>query len=64
MSYIRKFKHIFTRFSYESGRSKQVAYYKNQEFISLLAYICADRTALLPILIYKSESGDVLDTWI
>jgi hypothetical protein len=62
MGYIRKFKRIFTCFSYKSGRSKQTAYYGNQEFISLLAYICANRTALLSTLIYKSESDDVLDT--
>lgn len=34
------------------------------EFISLLAGICADETALPPTLIYQGESGDMLDTWL
>ena len=36
----------------------------SREFISLLATICADGTALTPALIYQGESGDIQDTWI
>jgi hypothetical protein len=37
---------------------------RNRDFISLLACICADSTALPLTLIYPSESGDPLDTWL
>ncbi len=33
-------------------------------FISLLACICADTTAIPPALIYKGESFDLQDTWV
>jgi hypothetical protein len=35
-----------------------------QEFISLLACICADRTKLPSTLIYKGESYDLLSSWV
>jgi PAS domain-containing protein len=36
----------------------------SREFISLLATICADGSALPPALIYQGASGDLQDTWI
>jgi hypothetical protein len=36
----------------------------SREFISLLATICADGTALPPALIYQGESGDLQDSWL
>ena len=36
----------------------------SREFISLLAGICADGTALPPALIYEGKSGDLQDTWL
>lgn len=36
----------------------------SREFISLLACICADGTALPPGLIYQGDSGDMQDTWL
>jgi hypothetical protein len=36
----------------------------NREFISLLACICADGTAIPPALIYQGESGDLQDVWL
>lgn len=36
----------------------------SREFISLLACICADGTALPPGLIYQAESGDLQDIWL
>jgi hypothetical protein len=35
-----------------------------REFISLLAAICADGTALPPALIYQGDSQDLQDTWL
>jgi hypothetical protein len=36
----------------------------SREFVSLLATICADGTALPPALIYQGESGDLQDSWL
>jgi hypothetical protein len=36
----------------------------SREFISLLACICADGTALPPALIYQGTSSDLQDTWL
>ena len=36
----------------------------SREFISLLAGICADGTALPPALIYQGNSEDLQDTWL
>jgi hypothetical protein len=36
----------------------------SREFITLLACICADITALLTTLIYQGKSQDLIDTWL
>jgi hypothetical protein len=36
----------------------------SREFVSLLACICADGTAIPPALIYQGTSGDLQDTWL
>ena len=36
----------------------------SREFISLLAIICADGSALPPALIYQGDSSDLQDTWL
>ena len=36
----------------------------SREFISLLACICADGTALPPGLIYQGDSDDLQDSWL
>jgi len=36
----------------------------SREFITLLACICADMTALLAALIYQGKSQDLTDTWL
>jgi hypothetical protein len=37
---------------------------RSREFISLLAYICADRTTILLALIYKGASYDLQSSWL
>jgi hypothetical protein len=37
---------------------------RSREFITLLACICADITALPAILIYQGKSQDLIDTWL
>jgi len=36
----------------------------SREFISLLACICADGSAIPPGLIYQGESKDMMDSWL
>jgi len=50
--------------AYKSGRIRHVQQDSNREFISLLACICADGSALPPALIYQGSSGDLQNTWI
>ena len=38
--------------------------YGSREFISLLAVICADGTALAPALVYQGNTHDLQDTWL
>ncbi|PMD26311.1 hypothetical protein NA56DRAFT_733159 [Hyaloscypha hepaticicola] len=57
-------KRIMTKKLYNSGRIISAAQDGSREFISLLASICADGTALPPALIYKGASGDLQDTWL
>jgi hypothetical protein len=57
-------KRILTRELYNCGRITAVKQDGSQEFISLLATICTDRTRVPPALIYKSSSGDLQSSWI
>ena len=53
-----------TRQAYESGHVNSARQDGSREFISLLAFICADGTAGPPALIYKGTSGDLQNTWV
>ena len=55
---------IMTRTAFESGRILGARQDGSREFISLIAYICANQTAILLCLIYKGESHDLMDSWI
>jgi hypothetical protein len=48
----------------KSGKIIGVSQDGNREFLSLLACIYANGTKLPPLLIYKGESHDLLDTWV
>ncbi|PMD28556.1 hypothetical protein NA56DRAFT_667061 [Hyaloscypha hepaticicola] len=60
----RTLKCIMTKKLYNSDRIISVVQDSSREFISLLASICTDRTALPLALIYKGASGDLQDTWL
>ncbi len=34
----------------------------NREFITFISTICVDESRISPVLIYKSESGAIMDT--
>jgi DDE superfamily endonuclease len=53
-----------TKEAYKQGRIRYFQQDGNREFISLLACICADGTALPPALIYQGVSNDLQSTWI
>ena len=48
----------------KSGRIIGASQDGSQEFTSLLACICADVSKLPPALIYKSESHDLMSSWV
>jgi hypothetical protein len=56
-------KRIFTKAAWKSGRRIQAIHDGARAFITLICCICADGTALVPLLIYPSDSGQPLDTW-
>jgi hypothetical protein len=53
-----------TRDALISGRIQSTIYNSNREFISVLAYIYADGTALLAGLIYEGVSRDLQSSWV
>jgi hypothetical protein len=50
---------IMTKEAYKQGRIRHFQQDGSREFISLLACICADGTALPPALIYQGASNDL-----
>ena len=59
-----KMKRIFSRRRYEEGGIRQTIQDGNREWITTIACICADGTALQPTLIYQAVSGNIQDTWL
>ena len=57
-------KRVFSKRLYEEGKIKAHIQDGNREWITLLACICADGSALAPALIYQSDSGSIQDTWL
>jgi hypothetical protein len=57
-------KRVFSRRLYEEGKIKAYIQDGNREWITLLACICADGSALAPALIYKSAASSIQDTWL
>ena len=57
-------KRVFSRRLYEEGKIKAHIQDGSREWITLLACICADGSALAPALIYQSTSGSIQDTWL
>src|SRR3979411_2648966 len=64
MGYGRSLKRIMTRAAWESGRITKSKQDGNREFISILACISAIGKWILPLLIYKGESGDLISSWV
>jgi len=61
---VQKSHRIFTKDTYTDQKEAKAGQDGNREWITVLATICADGTALSPALIYKAVSGDLQDTWL
>jgi len=59
---IQKSKRVFIISTYKEDKLAVAGQDGNRELITVLATICADRTALSPALIYKAASGEMQDT--
>jgi hypothetical protein len=57
-------KRVFSRQLYEARRIRSHIQDGNREWITLVACICADGTALDPTVIYQSDSGSLQDSWL
>jgi hypothetical protein len=57
-------KRVFSKRLYEEGKIKAHIQDGNREWVTLLACICADGSALNPALIYQSDSGLIQNTWL
>jgi hypothetical protein len=57
-------KRVFSRRMYENGKIKAHIQDGSREWITLLACICADGTALDPAIIYQSASSSLQDSWL
>jgi hypothetical protein len=57
-------KQIFSRRLYKEGKIKAHIQDSNQEWITVLACICANRSHIEPSLIYQSASGSIQDSWL
>jgi hypothetical protein len=57
-------KRVFSKRLYNEGKIKAHIQGGNREWITLLACICADGSALDPAIIYQSASGSLQDSWL
>ena len=55
---------MFSKASYKRKLSRQASHDGNREWITLVACICADGTALPPGLILAAESQNIQSTWV
>lgn len=64
IGFLTKAKRIFTKQWYESDHLLGNIQDGNREWVTLVATICADGTALPPGLIYMAKTGDIQDSWV
>ena len=61
---INKSKRVFSKSSYQQKHNRQPLHDGNCEWITLLACVCADGSALPPGLIYAADLVNVQSTWL
>jgi hypothetical protein len=57
-------KRIFSRADYKRKRGRQTLQDDNREWVTLIASICADGSALPPGIIYSSKAQKLQSTWV
>jgi len=57
-------KRVFSKGMYERGGCCKVIQDGNQEWITILAAICADGSALPPGVIYPAAAGAIYNRWV
>src|SRR6266566_2442863 len=60
---LKRMRRIFSKRKYDKGLRKYIQD-GSREWITLIACICADGSALSPLLIYKAVSGKVQSSWL
>ena len=63
IGFLKKSKRVFSKTAFESKKMLGNIQDGNREWITLVASICADGSALPPALIYKG-SGNIQDSWV
>ena len=64
IGYIQKQRRIFYREALEQGKLLGVAQDGSREFITVLAAVCMDGTALPAGLIYSADTFNIQDSWL
>lgn len=57
-------KRLFDRSLFDSGQVRRVLQDGSREFLTLIACICADGTAINPAIIFASDSETLQSTWV
>ena len=61
---LTKLRRIFAKLQQEQGKLIKAGQDSNQEWITVLACIYTDGTALSPGLIYQASTGNIQDSWL
>ena len=54
----------FTGLEFTKGKLKGSGQDGNREWVTVIASICQDMTALPPLVIYAAAVNNILDTWV
>jgi hypothetical protein len=57
-------KRYFTGLEFTKGRLKGSGQDVNREWVTVIASICQDMTALPPLVVYTAATNNILDTWV
>ncbi|KAF2627260.1 hypothetical protein BU25DRAFT_310567, partial [Macroventuria anomochaeta] len=64
ISLVGRSKSIFSKQSYKAGKNKQSLQDGNREWVTLLASVCADGSALPPGLIFADKNNTIQSSWV
>lgn len=59
-----KMKRVFSKKLYDEGKLRAMLQDGNREWITTIACICGDGSALTPALIYQATTGNIQDSWL